>query len=155
MLRDVVESTGGERVVIPAGAQLLGSVDQQLAYGEDRVLVAFDRVSFGGVTFELPGFEALEESGGRGLAGRVNHHLWPTLGRAALLAAIGAGFELSQPNRSTRDALTSGEIVASEVALNLHRVATQILSRGLDRRPTVKIPAGERFVIYLHRDLVL
>lgn len=155
VLRDVTDSATGRVVLIPAGAQLLGSVSSQLAYGENRVLVAFDRMSFAGRSFELPSLAAVEATGGAGLADEVDRHTWSTLGRAVLLAAVGAGYELSQPERSERAALTSGEIVAAQVALELNRVAGQILSRGLDRRPTVRIRSGERFYVYVHRDLEL
>ena len=41
------------------------------------------------------------------------------------------------------------------MALELDRVAARILERGLDRPPTVKVRSGERFYVYLHRDLEL
>lgn len=155
VLRDVLDSGTGSQVLIPAGAQLLGSVSNQLAYGEGRVLVAFDRLSFPGGSYRLPGLEGLETSGARGLADQVDRHLWPTLGRAALLATVGAGFQLSQPDRSDRTGLSSAEVVAAQLGLELGRVAEQILSQGLSRRPTVRIRAGERFYVYLPHDLSL
>jgi type IV secretion system protein VirB10 len=155
VLRDVTDSATGQRVLIPAGAQLLGSVQSQLAYGDNRVLVAFERLTFSGATYELPGLDALETGGALGLQDRVNHHVLATLGKAALLAALGAGYEISQPQRTTTDALATGDIVAAQMALEINRVATQLLSRSFDRRPTVKVRPGERFYVYVHRDLIL
>ena len=153
VLRDVLDSETGSRVVIPAGAELLGSVSSQLALGENRLLVAFDELRGPGFAYALPGLEAVESSGTLGLADQVNHHSWSLLGRAVLLGALGAGFEISQPSRrQDRLSLSSGEVLASEVALELDRVAAQILGRGLDRRPTVRVRAGERFAVFLRQD---
>ncbi len=154
VIRDVLDASGAE-VLIPAGALLLGSVGSQLAYGEDRALVAFERLILPGRSYDLPGLDALETSGTRGLADQVNRHLWPNLGRAVLLAALGAGFELGQPDRGASERLRPGELVASRMALELDRVAAEVLRQGMDRRPTVRIRAGERFYVYLNRDLGL
>ena len=104
---------------------------------------------------ELPGLDALATHGALGLSDQVDHHVLAALGRAALLAALGAGYEISQPRRTDTEALGRGDIVAAEMALEIHRVASQLLSRGLDRRPTVKVRPGERFYVYVHRDLTL
>lgn len=155
VLRDVTDSATGHRVLIPAGALLLGSVGSQLPVGRNRALVAFERLLWPGVSYEIPGFEALETTGTRGLSDQVDHHTWALLGRATLLAAVGAGFEIAQPDRSDGASLAAGDVAAARMALELDRVAARILERGLDRPPTVKVRAGERFYIYLHRDLEL
>ncbi|HEX4956393.1 MAG TPA: TrbI/VirB10 family protein [Thermoanaerobaculia bacterium] len=154
VLRDVLDATGRE-VAIPAGALLLGSVENQLAYGENRMLVAFDRITTPLQTIDLPGFSGLETTGTKGLADQVDRHLASTLGKAVLLAALGAGFQLAQPDRGDRLGLTSGEVVAAQMALELNRVSQQLLLRQFDRRPTVKVRAGERFHVYVHQDLDL
>jgi type IV secretory pathway VirB10-like protein len=155
VLRDVTDSATGQEVIIPAGALLLGSIGSQLAYGRDRAVVAFERLVVPGKTYELPGFEALEPTGTRGLPGKTSHHVLSSLGRAAMLALVGSGFELSQPDRGDRVQLAPGEVAASRMALELDRVASEILSRSLDRPPTVRIPATARFYVYLNRDLAL
>jgi len=155
VLRDVTDSATGQRVLIPAGAQLLGSLDAQLAYGENRVLIAFERLTWPEATYDLPGFDALGGAGTRGLAGDVDHHFWPSLGRATLLALVGAGVQLSQPTRLTTEGLTAQELLAAELGREFGQLTERILSRSLDRRPTVKVPAGARFYIYLNRDLSL
>ena len=150
----VVDPATG-RVLIPAGARLLGSVHNQLAYGENRVLLAFDRLTWPGASYRLPGLDALETAGPRGLGGSVDRHLWPTLGRAGLLALIGSGVQLSQPQQGAFLGLQAEQIVAGELGLELGRVASRILSRSLDRRPTVRVPAGESFFVYVPQDLRL
>ena len=155
VLRDVTDSATGGRVLIPAGALLLGSVGSQLPVGRNRALVAFERLLWPGVSYEIPGFEALETTGTRGLSDRVDHHTFALLGRATLLAAVGAAFEIAQPDRNDGASLAAGDVAAARMALELDRVASRILERGLDRQPTVKVRSGERFYIYLHRDLEL
>jgi len=155
VLRDVLDTATGSQVLIPAGAQLLGSVSNQLAYGDGRVLVAFDQLSFPGASYRLPGLEGLETSGARGLSDRVDRHVLPSIGRAALLAAVGAGFQLSQPDRTGRTGLSAGEVISAQLGLELGRVSQELLSQGLRRRPTVRIRAGERFYVFLPTDLTL
>ena len=154
VVRDVTDSTTGQEVLIPAGAVLLGSFGRELSIARDRALVAFEHLSWPGISLEVPGLQALAASGTRGLSDQVNHHTFALLGRAALLAVVGAGFEIAQPQRSAGEALAPGDLVAARTALELDRVAAEILERGLDRPPTVHVRPGERFAVYLHRDLI-
>jgi type IV secretory pathway VirB10-like protein len=154
VVRDVL-GADGHTVAIPAGALLLGSVDRDLALGGNRILVSFERLITPEGSLELPQLEGLETAGPRGLADQVNRHTWSALGKAVMLGALGAGFQLSQPERSERATLSSGELVAAQMALELNRVAQELIGRDLGRRPTVKVRAGERFYVFLPRELEL
>jgi type IV secretion system protein VirB10 len=155
VLRNVYDSRSGREVIIPAGALLLGASQNQLAYGEDRMLVAFEQVTWPGETWDLPQLPSLEASGQLGLQDKVNRHYFSTLGRAIALGLVGAGLQISQErDRSPSEhGYTNQEIAAASVSLELGRVAQEVIRQGLSRRPRVRVRQGERFYVYLNGDL--
>lgn len=156
--RNVYDSRTQRDVIIPAGSRLIGEYDDQVAYGQDRALVAWTRLIFpDGRSVSLPGLAAHDLRGESGLRDRVNRHTGRLLGSAVLLAAVGAGVDIAAPSGGAfggRIATQSPqETAARQVAIELSRVATEVLSRNLDVQPTVSVRPGFRFYVFLARDL--
>ena len=154
--RNVYDSRTQRDVLIPAGSRLIGEYDDQVAYGQDRALVAWTRLIFpDGRSVSLPGLPAHDLRGQAGLRDRVDRHTARLFGSAVLLAAIGAGVDLAAPD-GTGGAFGSQspqETAARQVAIELSRVATEVVRRGLDVQPTVTVRPGFRFYVFLARDL--
>ncbi len=152
--RNVYDSRTQQGVLIPAGSRLIGEYDDQVAYGQDRALVAWTRLIFpDGRSVSLPGLAAHDLRGESGLRDRVNRHTGRLLGSAVLLAAVGAGVDIAAPSGGAFGAQSPQETAARQVAIELSRVATEVLSRNLDVQPTVSVRPGFRFYIFLARDL--
>lgn len=154
--QDVFDRTF-ERVVIPRGSKLLADASQGVATGDQRVALAWTRLELPeGSYYELPGLKTADVQGAAGLRARVNNHYGAIYGRAILLSLIGAGLQLSQPERSVAEVrLSSGEVAAAAVGQELGRVSSELLRRGAERRPTLRLRAGEEILILLNRDLTL
>ena len=153
--RNVYDSVAQRDVLIPAGTRLVGEYDDQIAYGQGRALVAWSRMLFpDGSSVDLPGLPGVDLQGYSGLADEVNRHVGRVFGAAVLLAAIGAGVELAAPQRGTFGGSPSPQEVASrQVAIELSRVATEVVKRELDVEPTIRVAPGYRFYVLLARDL--
>jgi type IV secretory pathway VirB10-like protein len=153
--RDVYDSRSQYHVLVPKGSRLIGEYDDQIAYGQNRALVAWTRIVFpDGRSVALPGLDAKDLRGYSGLRGRVDRHFAQTFGSAVLLATVGAGAQLALPDGGGRDfAQSPQEVIAGQIALELSRVASKVVERGLDVQPTLRIAPGHRFTVFLARDL--
>ena len=153
--RNVYDSAAQRDVLVPAGTRLVGEYDDQIAYGQNRALVAWTRMLFpDGTSVELPGLPSTDRQGYAGMRDRVDRHYGQVFGSAVLLAAVGGGVELAAPDRGGFNATPSPQEVASrQVALELSRVATEVVRRGLDVQPTLRVAPGYRFYVLLARGL--
>ena len=63
--------------------------------------------------------------------------------------------QLSQPRQtSVFSAPTAGQVAAGAAGQELSNVAVEILRRGMDQAPTITIPQGAPFNVFLNGDLV-
>ena len=150
-----VYSHNGQHVLIPAGARVLGETRPVQALGETRLAVAFHRLLMpDGSTRHLDQFIGLNQIGDAGLKDKVNHHYWSTFGAAAAVGLISglaqwigsAGYSSGSGDRTV--IIAGGADAASQASL-------QVMSRFLNRLPTVTIREGHRVKVYLTSDIEL
>ncbi len=152
--RDVYDSATGEYLLIPAGAKLVGSYDEAVMVGQERVLLAWKRIIFpDSSSIDLGTMGGHDVSGYSGLSGEVDNHYGKIFGAAILLSLVGAGYQLSQPP-STGD-LNAHEILSSEIGKNFHETSSQMISRQMQIKPTISIRQGMKFLILVNKDLNL
>ena len=153
--RNVYDSATQRDLLIPAGTRLVGEYDDQIAYGQNRALVAWTQMLFpDGTAFDLPGLPGADLQGYAGLDGRVDRHYGRVFGSALMLAAVGTGVALAAPDRNGFDLNVSPQEVASrQIAIELSRIATEVVRRDLRVEPTIRVAPGHRFYVMLARDL--
>lgn len=150
-----VYSHSGQHVLIPAGARVLGETRPVQALGETRLAVGFHRLLMpDGSTVRLDQLLGLNQIGDAGLRDKVNQHYWSTFGSAGAVGLIsglaqrigGAGFSGGTGDRTV--IIAGGADAASQASL-------QVMSRFLNRLPTVTIREGHRVKVYVTADLQL
>ncbi len=147
----VYDSTTGEHLLIPQGTRLVGQYDSEIRNGQDRVLIAWQRLILpNGESLILNAMPATDAGGVAGLGGRVDHH-FGRLAAATLLStfvALGGNLAVSQQgDNETRD------IVGSTVAQQASRLSQRLIERELNLQPTIHIDAGTTFNVLVNRDL--
>jgi type IV secretory pathway VirB10-like protein len=156
MVTNALYSQDGRRVLVPAGARILGETKAVEGWGETRLAVSFHRIVMpDGSSVSLDHFRALNQLGDAGLRDRVDRHYWSTFGGAAAVGLVGG---LSQLLGNV--ALGSGDgdrtvIVAGGSADAASQAAAQTLSQFLNRMPTITIREGHRVKVYVTRDVDL
>ena len=156
MVTNALYSEDGRRVLVPAGARILGETRAVEGWGETRLAVSFHRIVMpDGTSESLDHFRGLNQLGDAGLSDRVDRHYWSTFGGAAAVGLVGG---LSQLLGSV--ALGSGDgdrtvIIAGSSADGASQAATQTLSQFLNRMPTITIREGHRVKVYVTRDFEL
>jgi type IV secretion system protein VirB10 len=156
--RDVFDSRTERRVLIPRGSRLLGRYQNQVAAGQHRLLVAWDRLLFpDGTSLRFPGLPGTSPSGEAGIPGSVDNHLPTVFGSALLLSLLSAGAQLSQPQESATfgQAASTRQVGAAALGQELSTVSTELLRRRLAIAPTLRIPSGTEFQVFVRADLAL
>jgi type IV secretion system protein VirB10 len=155
LVTNPVYSHSGQHVLIPAGTRVLGETRPVQALGETRLAVAFHRLLMpDGSTLRLDQFLGLNQIGDADLRDKVNQHYWSTFGAAAAVGLISglaqwigtAGFSDGTGDRTV--IIAGGADAASQASL-------QVMSRFLNRLPTVTIREGHRVKVYVTSDLEL
>jgi type IV secretory pathway VirB10-like protein len=155
LVTNPVYSHSGQHVLIPAGARILGETKPVQSLGETRLAVGFHRLLMpDGSTVRLDQFLGLNQIGDAGLRDKVNQHYWSTFGAAGAVGLISglaqwigsAGFSGGTGDRTV--IIAGGADAASQASL-------QVMSRFLNRLPTVTIREGHRVKVYLTSDLRL
>ena len=155
LVTNPVYSHAGHVVVIPAGARLLGETRPVQALGETRLAVAFHRLVMpDGRTYRLDQFRGLNQLGDVGLRDQVNQHYWSTFGAASAVGLI-SGLAQWLGTAGVSRATGGGTVVVTGGIAETSQASQQVLSRFLNRLPTVTVREGHRVKVYLSSDLDL
>jgi type IV secretion system protein TrbI len=148
---NVYDSPTGRILLIPQGARLIGEYNSEIAAGQTRVLLAWDRLIMpDGRSIVLERQPGADRAGFAGLQDRVNQHWGNLLNAAAVSTLLGVGAELGA---DSEDDLTRALRRGSQDTIN--QTGQQIVRRQLNVQPTLTIRPGHPLRVILTRDLVL
>ena len=153
----VYDSRSPDIVLVPQGTRLVGAYSSGVAYGQQRVLVAWKQMIYpNGAMINLKGMEGTDEQGQAGFADQVDNHYMRIFGSAILMSLLGAGAELSQPqNSSALTTPTAMQVGTAAMAQQLDTVGTNLLNKNLNIQPTINIRPGYVFDVLVNRTMIL
>lgn len=148
---NVYDSLTGRILLIPQGARLIGEYDSEVSHGQNRVLLAWDRLIFpDGRSIQLDRLSGADARGFAGLQDGVDYH-WGNMAKAALISTLlGIGSELGAGGDSD---LVRAVRRGSQDTIS--QTGQQIVGRELNVRPTLTVRPGYALRIIVTRDLVL
>lgn len=151
---NVYDSITGEYLLIPYGSKVIGNYDANVAYAQDRVFVAWNRIIFpNGLSISLEGMLGADTEGYSGFRDKKNDHI-PRLMNGVLLGSI-----LTAAARvatgGANDSLTYSQLVGQGVAENILQATSKITEKNLNIQPTLEIRPGYLFNIMVNKDLIL
>ncbi len=149
--QNVYDSPTGRILLIPQGSRLIGDYDADVAFGQNRVLLAWNRLILpDGRSIVLERQPASDPSGFAGLQDGTNYH-WGGVMRAAFVSTLlGVGSEVGAGGE--------GELARAfrrGTQDSIGRAGDQIVSRELNIRPTLTIRPGFPVRVLVTRDLIL
>jgi type IV secretion system protein VirB10 len=149
---DVLDSATGRTVLIPRGARLIGDYDSKIAFGQERIFLAWRRLLFpDGSSIDLGATPATDAAGFSGVQDKVDFHEWRLVKGVLLSSLFGIGAELGYGGDDRDLARALRESAQSNGA----RAGDSIVSRELEVRPTLTVRPGWPLRAVLHDDLVL
>jgi type IV secretory pathway VirB10-like protein len=152
----IYDHATGRTVLIPQGSRLIGRYDSQIAYGQERALIAWNRIIMpDGRSINIGSMSGGDLTGAAGLKDQVDGHFWQ-LARGILLSTV---FSVGAASAQDASARSSGELVlnsaSSGISTGAQQVGQQITSRDLNRQPTIKVRAGWPLRVLVNKDMIL
>ena len=147
----VYDTPTGKFLLIPQGSRLIGQYDSQVAFGQKRVLLVWNRIMLpDGKSIVLERQQGADAQGFSGLEDEVDYHWWDLAKAAALSTLLGIGTELGSSDEESDlvRALRRG----SQDSIN--NTGQQLVRRQLNIQPTLTIRQGFPVRVIVNRDLV-
>ncbi|KGC10863.1 bacterial conjugation TrbI-like family protein [Burkholderia gladioli] len=151
----VYDTATGRYLLIPQGSRIFGKYNSQVAYGQSRVQVVWNRVILPDTSsLTLDNLAGTDPAGYAGLEDGVDWHWDRIFAGAALTTLLGVGAELAAPeNRQGGDRV----IIAGRDSLqdSVNQAGQEMTRRNLNIQPTLTERPGLPVRIIVNRDLVL
>ncbi|ASP91625.1 TrbI/VirB10 family protein [Sinorhizobium meliloti] len=149
---NVYDSPTGSHLLIPQGSRLIGQYDSQVAFGQSRVLLVWNRVVMpDGTSIVLERLQGTDPQGFSGLEDEVDYHWGQLFKAAALSTLLGVGTQLGSDDEESEIAQAIRES-AQGTASN---VGQHIVGRQLNIQPTLTIRPGFPVRVIASRDLMM
>lgn len=157
--QNVFDTATGNHLLLPQGAKLFGVYDSRVIYGQERVLVAWNRVVFpDGSAVTLGAMPGSDMSGYAGYTDKVNNHYLRIFGSAILMSMISGGMAYTMDtldnSNSDSDNPTLQNEMGSALAAQLGQATLQLLQKNLNIKPTLEIRPGYQFNVIVTKDMV-
>lgn len=152
---DVYDTPTGKYKLIPQGTRLIGAYSSDIAYGQSRMLVAWQRLVFpDGKAMDIGAMPGTSGDGTSGFNDRVNNHYVRIFGSALLMSGVIAAVNKTNSNPNSDPYGSSNSTLLSQaIATQLGNVATQMIQKNLNIAPTLEIRPGYRFNVMVVKDL--
>ena len=150
---DVYDSPTGKFLLIPQGARLIGQYDAQIAFGQSRALLVWNRLIMpNGKSIVLERQPGTDSEGYAGLEDEVDNH-WGMLFKAAILSTIlSVGSEAGMSGNNNG---SLAEAIQQGTSQSINQTGQQVVSRSLNIQPTITIRPGFPVRVMVTHDLVL
>jgi len=151
----VYDTVSGQYLLIPQGARLLASYDSMIAWGQERVLMCWNRIIFpNGNSISLECMPAADLKGQAGLTDEVDQH-WDRL-----MAAVGLSTVLSLGAQAAAGDPTGyqpnlAQSAARNAAGQINQAGQGIVQRQLNLQPTITVRPGFGVNVIVTKDMVL
>lgn len=156
--QDVFDTATGQHVLIPQGSRLVGSYESDVAFGQSRIFVVWQRIVFpDGKAMDIGAMPGGDAAGYAGLQDRANNHYARLFGSAFLMSGVTAGITLSQDrNQSTGQGVqqqTASGALSEALGQQLGQVTAQLIGKNINRSPTLEVRPGYRLNVIVTKDL--
>lgn len=153
--QNIYDSATGSYLLIPQGTKLFGVYDSRVIMGQQRVLVAWNRIIFpDGSAMTIPSIPGADMAGNSGFNQKVDNHYFRIFGSSILMALITAGTAYAVDENSSDNENSLSSQLNSALAQQLGQASTSLLQKHLNIAPTLEIEPGYQFNIVLTKDLV-
>ena len=153
---NVFDTATGQHLLIPQGSTLIGVYSSNVQYGQNRVLIAFNRIIFpDGQTLNIGMMNGVNQRGAAGFNDQVNNHYLKIFGSAILMGAITGGIASADTTQQNQYIESNRQKMIGALISELGQVAKQMIQRNMNIAPTLEIRAGYKFNIFTTKDIIL
>ena len=151
----VYDSATGRYLLVPQGSRLLAQYDSMVAWGQERVLVCWNRLILPNAdSIDLKCMPAADLQGAAGLADQVNEHWWRILEGASVATLLAATSAFAAGNTTGYNP-TVGQVTARSASGEMNQVGTDLTRNNLNIQPTLTVRPGFSVNVIVTKDMDL
>jgi type IV secretory pathway VirB10-like protein len=152
---NVYDTVSGNYLLIPQGSRLLAAYDSMVAWGQQRVLVCWNRlIRPDGSSITLDCMPGVDLAGYAGFSDEVDNHWWRIIGGAAVSSLLAATAQRSQGN-VTGYQPSFPQAWASGTAAGINEAGQQLTAKNLQLQPTITVRPGFSVNVLVTKDVVI
>lgn len=153
---NVYDTGSGRHLLIPQGSKLVGIYSANVIFGQERVLVAWNRIIFPDAqTLNLGAMPGIDQAGYAGFADQVNNHYMKIFGSAFMMSMITGGIAVSSNNNGSQYTQSTSDQMIASMIQQMGEVGKQMIQKNLNIAPTLEIRPGYKFNIFVTKDMIL
>ncbi|UUS62547.1 MULTISPECIES: TrbI/VirB10 family protein [unclassified Acinetobacter] len=158
--QNVYDSTSGRFLLIPQGSKLIGTYDNGITMGQQRGLIAWQRIIFpNGSSMSLGTMQGTDKAGYAGFKDKVDNHYGRIFGQATLISMFSALGQIAvsdnNSNSNQSNAQDNRETLAEELGRQWSQTGQELIKRNLNIAPTIRIRPGYEFNVMVNKDMIL
>lgn len=151
VIENIYDSPTGRILLVPQGTRVIGQYDNNVQFGQSRVLLVWNRLIFpNGRSIVLERQPGADGEGYAGLQDGVDYHWWDLAKAAGLSTLLSVGAELA-----TNDDDRLIQAIRNGGQDTINDAGQQIVRRQLNVTPTLTIRPGFPVRVIVTRDIVL
>ncbi|MBQ3775176.1 MAG: hypothetical protein II847_03485 [Ruminobacter sp.] len=154
---NVYDSPTGKYLLIPQGTKIFGKYDSGIIYGQERVLVSWNRLIFpDGKTIDIEDMSGTDQAGYSGMNDLVNNHYLRLFTSSFLLSVISAGVTYSQDKHTSNNenGTTASSAMAQSFGNQMGNTAIQMIQKNMNISPTLEIRPGFKINVMVTKDII-
>jgi type IV secretion system protein TrbI len=163
----VYDSSTRRYLLIPQGAKLVGLYDNNIIYGQERILVAWNRLIYpDGSSINLKAMPGTDIEGYSGFYDEVDNKYWKLFGSSFIMGVITGAMQYSQNSTNanvqaggisvtTNNNPTVGQTLSGSLGQQLGQTGLSITGKNLNVQPTLIVKPNYPFNIMLTADMIL
>ena len=149
---NIYDTATGKYLLIPQGTKMVGVYNADVAYGQNRIMIAWNRLIFpDGQTLNIGAMNGTDQTGAGGFEDQVDHHYFRIFGSAFLLSMLGG--EIYFEDGKIKMASSNDDYQQTETVMQ--KTASKMIEKNMDAAPTIKIRSGYKFNIFVTKDMIL
>jgi type IV secretion system protein VirB10 len=165
---NVYDSSTRKYLLIPQGAKLVGLYDNNIIYGQERILVAWNRLIYpDGSSINLKAMPGTDLEGYSGFYDEVDNKYWKIFGSSFIMGVITGAMQYSQNNTNantqiggigittTNNDPTVGQTLSGSLGQQMGQTGLAITQKNLNVQPTLIVKPNYPFNIMVTADMML
>ena len=156
--QNVYDTATGKYLLVPQGTRLVGTYGSDVRYGQERVMIAWNRLVYpDNRVLDLGSMPGADMAGYAGFTDQVNNHWWKLIANAFLMSGVVAAVSVSVNNDNNSASDSNKSSMSDEMRVSLAsqfgEVIGQVIQRNLTVSPTLEIRPGYRFNVTVTKDM--
>ena len=155
--QNVYDSPTGRFMLVQQGTKIFGTYESGVVYGQERVLVSWNRLIFpDGKTIDIGSMNGTDQAGYSGMNDLVNNHYLRLFTSSFLLSVISAGITYSQDKYTSNNenGTTASSAMAQSFGNQMGNTTIQMIQKNMNISPTLEIRPGFKINVMVTKDII-